>query len=274
MNKRILFLSALCAVSIANAGKALSSSPAKAAVVSDDSNGWNACVHTGHAWSLKSGVKNPDTAVFGVAVETALDDAKIGKSSFAGLALSKNLWSWLSAGVSYDLYSGFNYRAYHKGATAVVDTAGKEQVTAAFERSFDLNHSSALFNVNLSLPEDWRMDVGSMSISPALGAGVGIGVNEVANFRMLDSAGAVRTVADNNSKASLAWHACGGLNFQAEDSNVGFGLNYRYYYGGKFASAGKYMLNNAANIAGEVTAKAWEGKVKAHQLQFALNWAF
>lgn len=262
MKKRILFLSALCAVAVsANA----------ASNGNGDDNGWNACAHMGHAWSLKSGLANPDTAVFATLASTDTDDAKLNKASFVGLGLNKQLWSWLSAGVSYDLYSGFSYRAFHKGGT----TGTVEKTGAVYSRSFDVNHSSAMLNVNLNLPEDWRMEVGSMSISPALGGGVGIGVNEVANFKAIDALGVITTSAANNSKASLAYHACGGLQFQAEDSNVGFGLNYRYYYGGKFASAGKYVFATTGTAAtDETSAKAWEGKVKAHQLQFALNWAF
>jgi opacity protein-like surface antigen len=267
MKKVYLLLAAFCAVALTSNAKALAASS------SADEAGWVCQASIGHAWSRDSGVVNPDTAVFTNAVETTLDDAKLGKSSFVGLSLDKNLWSWLSAGVSYDMYSGFKYNAHHETAVPLTAT-GVENLSIKFNRSFNVSHQAALFNVNFMLPESWAVSVADMNISPVLGAGVGVGISEVSNFQALTAAGNVATYAAPNSKADLAYQMNGGLMFQPEDGNVRFGVNYRYYNGGKFESAASYMFNDSNNNGTLVPSKAWTGKLKAHQVRLCLDFEF
>ncbi len=269
----------------ASNGKAMvaSSNSTSSKAASSSSFNWCSNVHIGHVWSTKAGVANPDVALFTPVADGDTDDSKLGRNSVVGLDLNWHVCDWFSVGVGYDVYTNpFVYHMHHTGATALTAAAGVESLgTAAvvFDRMFNLSHQSALFNVNLTLPEDWALSVGSMNISPVIGGGVGVGLSKVSDFKLVgwDDAGNLlrcTSVALPNSKASLAWQASGGINFQPEDSNVSFGVGYRYYQGGDFASAKTFALNDNTNNGTAVEMKAWTGKLKTHQVRMCLDWAF
>lgn len=243
---------------------------------SDDLN-WCGKVYSGFGFSAKGDVTNPSSVQFNTVASTDTDDKKLGKVGFIGVAVDRKLWSWVSAGVSFDMYTPFRYAAYHTGATAATGTG--EVLSTNYQRVFNVSHQSALFNVNLFAPEDWSFGVGSMNISPSIGAGVGVGVSEVRDFHAIGynstaTGGVVTTVALPNSKADVAWQASGGFKFQPEDSNVGFCVGYRYYYGGKFESAASYMLNDTTNTGSSVALTAWTGKIKVHEVRLGLDLSF
>lgn len=292
MKKLYLVLSVFClAATVVNAGGSVktmvaSSNPTKSSVAASASSDadWCGNVYVGHAWTSLAGVANPDTDKFTNVADSDTDNSKLGRGSFVGMSLNRHLWSWFSVGVSYDIYTSFAYHLHHAGATSLALTAGNEVIgtasqTVTFDRSFDLSHQSALFNVNLNLPEDWALSVGSMNISPVIGGGVGVGMSKVSNFKLTgwNTSGStlqVTSVALPNSKASLAWQASGGINFQPEDSNVSFGFGYRYYHGGDFASAKTFTLNDSTNDGAATEIAAWTGKLKTHQVRMCLDLEF
>lgn len=278
MKKMYLLLSAFLLSGLANA-KSTAAASASSNVSSDDYS-WCAHAYMGQSWTQLAGVANPSAAQFNAVASTDTDDAKLGKGSFVGLGVNRQLWSWVSVGTSSEFHTPYRYDMYHTGGAAATSAgAGTgEGLGTRFNRHFDLQHYSAMFNVNLHTPEDWSMSVGSLNVSLAVGGSVGVGVNEVRNFYSEGYAATAlyqkTSVALPNSKASLAWAANGGLNFVSEDSNVYFGLAYRYYYGGKFASSATFNLNDAANTGTAVALTAWEGKLKAHQAMMTVGLEF
>ena len=318
-----LVLSAFCVVAAFEAVAAKETASAvktvKHHLVSDDAreelNKWDGAVSFGYAWSMNSGLKNPNAAQFNTATVAGTkgpgfsdsdssssnnnsnpDNSNLGKAAYVGLSLNRRVCSWFYLGVEGNLYSPFNYGLYHSGATPATDyqntTAGTAEVLGVnpsvsgtatagnYARTFTLNHQSFLFNVYLTLPEDWKLTVRTMDIAPVIGAGVGAGLNRVTNFQSVgynvvtSDLLQVTTLSLPNFKAGLAWQADIGLNFQPEGGDLSFGIGYRYYNGGKFASSDSFMLNDSVNVGNLVKLTAWEGHLKTNQVRMCLDFEF
>ncbi len=294
MKNLCLLLSAFC-VATTNVDAAKEMSSNRHEEVSDAA--WCASVYTGGAFSMTAGINNPSAVQFnqGAPVTDSNDstvndgdNSKLGKmSSFIGLAVGRQFFTeWLHASVSYEFYTPFNYNKYNTGATLATGPLASPVVAGEiladhYDRSFQLNHQSALFNLEFCLPENWSWDVSGMNISPVLGGGVGVGVNTVTNFQAVGWRSGttlpqlqLTTLSQPKTKAGFAWQVNAGFNFRPEDSDISFSLAYRFYEGGKFATQSVYMLNDATNIGNAVELSAWTGKLRTNQFVMCLDFQF
>ena len=82
----------------------------------------------------------------------------------------------------------------------------------------------------------------------------------------------VTSVCANRISKSLAWRIEAGLKFDSLDSHVSFGVSYRYYCGGQFASGTTYMFTDLAN-AGAIynNLPSWKGVLKTNQIKLYIN---
>lgn len=283
-NNVYLLLSVFClAAAPIQAGKSMDQSSRHE---EENSSPWRAGANVGYL-RAKLTLDNPSAVQFNTATTPAGDPNNSSNAGVVGLSLDRNLFcDWLSAGVSYDIYSQFNYDEYVTANTQATGggALGVNEIlsdsTIPYARSFALNHQSAMFNVNFHVPADWAMSVRSMNVSPVLGAGVGAGLSRVVNFQSVGwsaaSAGVLQltSLAPNNSHVSVAWQATAGLNFQPADSSLSFSFVYRYYEAQKYETSNKFMLNDATNKGAQATLTAWTGKIKTQQVRMCLDFEF
>ena len=284
-NNVYLLLSAFClAAAPIQAGKSMDQSSRHE---EENSSPWRAGVNTGYL-RAKLTLDNPSGVQFNTATTPAGDPNNSSNAGVVGLSLDRNLFcDWLSAGLSYDVYSQFNYDEYVTANTQATGSgAGTHEILAAaaapYARSFALNHQSAMFNLNFHVPADWALSVRSMNVSPVLGAGVGAGISRVVNFQSVGWSSAtassgvlqVTTLAPNNSHVSVAWQATAGFNFQPADSSLSFSFIYRYYEAQKYETSNQFMLNDVTNGGDLATLSAWTGKIKTQQVRMCLDFEF
>jgi len=235
---------------------------------------WCNSSYVGYAWSMKSGLVNPDITKFNQVAAGDTDDAPLSNVSYAGISLGRRVFKWLTASFSYEIFNGFNYQSYHKNGTL----AGNPTTSVDFLRTFSLIHQSALLNFYIDFPSSWQTTVGNINISPELGGGLGVGVNQLNNFQTLTFANVTPTVALTtlgllNIKTSLAWFVNIGISFQPKGTDANFGFGYRYYNGGKFSTSSKYILNDV-NDQSIVDLAAWTGTIRTNQFKLFLDFDF
>jgi len=292
-----LLLSAFCVVAAfeAAAAKEGASKPARNDDQDEVVNSWDTDAYFGYAFSMNNHLKNPSTVQFnqGVVPTTTSNDsddnnnpesAKMGDATLVGVAINYNCCSWFTLGISGELYTPFTYALAHSGATLATGagTAGTNEILGKnYLRSFTLNHQAFLFNVYFHLPERLAWNVGGVNVTPLIGGGVGVGLNKVTNFQTtgwstVSTAGILQytTIALPNLKASVAWQATAGLNFQPEGSDMSFGVTYRFKDEGKFSTGTQYQLNDNANYGKVVTLDAWTGKLRTNEVAMFVNFEF
>jgi len=240
---------------------------------------------------MSAHLDNPNTAQFNTTSGVTSDNnsTKLSKlASGVGLAVYRDcFWDWLQAGVSYEFYTPLYYAKHETNAaisTGVAVGAATEYLGPNYERSFTLNNQSALFNLEFGLPRNWAWEVGSMSITPIIGAGVGLGVNTVSNFQAVGWSAAtgssnlqLTTISRPKTHVSFAWQVNAGFNFRPVDSDLSFSLAYRFYDGGHFETQSNFMLNDsvsAIDFGKEVALTAWTGRLRANEVVMCLDFQF
>lgn len=252
---------------------------------------WYTDAQIGHGWTRNAGVCNPDTSFWDGASEGY--DSDLGHSGFTGVVVGRQMCRWSALEFEYDLFQTMGYQKYQTTTTAG-STAGFTGTKRM--RFFNVDHQAALVNVKLLAPKDWALNVKGLKVAPTLGAGLGLGINTMSNFHTVGynqvedvaistsgtaitstttlALGSTTSIALPQTKIGLAWQANFGLTFQPANSDTTFGVLYRYYEGGKFASAGKFMLNTADQGGAQVAGAAWTGKLKMHQLVIKVECPF
>ena len=298
MKNLCLLLSAFCLVpSLASAGrdKDMNSSRQQDRHSEEsDAPAWRGVGYIVAAIPMDCDIVNPSTVQFNQPADTSTDNAKLGKlSSGVGLGVYRDFFcEWLQAGVTYEFYAPFYYAKHQADATAATGLTDSPAVSAEtlganYERSFTLNNQSAMFNLEFSLPRNWSWETCNMSISPMLGAGVGLGVNTVSNFQAVGwssnvtsgtPAGVLQltTVSRPKTHVGVAWQVNAGFNFRPVDSDLSFALAYRYYNGGKFSTQSSFMLNDnvLADQGNEIALTAWTCKLRTNQVVMCLDFQF
>lgn len=240
----------------------------------DDHYQWNSRGYSGYAWAKNAGVVNPDLASFENVAANDTDDGKLSNVPFGGFAVLRNLYDWLSLGFSFETYGLFAYQRSHLNSFSAITT--KEFVGKNFSRTFTLSHQSAMIEMFLKLPKKWRVMLGNMQIKPVLGGGLGVGITnlfdfQTSSFDVVHFDTQLTTIGENNIKKSLAWCFETGINFQTISSDVSFGISYRYYHGGKFASGTRYQFNDILNLGKTLVLPAWTGVIKANELKIYIS---
>lgn len=255
---------------------------------------WRGTVSLIAAIPMSAHLENPSAVQFnqtsGVSTCCDSNSTKLSKlASGVNLAVYRDLyWDWLQAGVSYEFYTPFYYARHETGAALATGAVAlpAENLGQNYERSFTLNNQSALFNLEFGLPRNWAWEVCSTSITPILGAGVGLGVNTVSNFQAVgwSTTGTVgtgvlqlTTISRPKTHVSFAWQVNAGFNFRPVDSDLSFSLAYRFYDGGHFETQSSFMLNDnvsAIDFGKEVELTAWTGRLRANEVVMSLDFQF
>lgn len=235
---------------------------------------WSNSSYVGYAWSLKPGLVNPDTTKFTKVAPGDTDDLEMTNVSYAGISLGRHIFKCLLVSLSYEIFNSFNYQKYHSGGSL----PGSTVLDTNFLRSFSITHQSVLLNLSIDFPDKWKKQWGDVNIMPALGAGLGVGINLMSGFQTLVFSGtppvaALTTQGLLNLKNSLAWYVNVGISFQPTDTEANFGIAYRYYNGGKFSSGSRYVINDS-NEEALVDLAAWTGIIKTNQIKLFLNFDF
>lgn len=235
---------------------------------------WSNSSYVGYAWSLKSGIVNPDVSKFSKVAPGDTDDTPLTNVSYAGISLGRHVCKWLTVSFSYEIFNSFNYQSYHMGGSL----PGKTTLNTDFLRSFAVLHQSALINFYLELPKKYKAIIGDLVVEPVIGSGLGVGINQMSAFQTFAYTGtpAVATISTQgfiNVQNSLAWYVNIGLSFQPKGTAANFGVAYRYYNGGKFSSSSQYIINDSNEEALENLA-AWTGTIRTNQLRLFLDFDF
>ncbi len=243
---------------------------------------WKTYAYSGYAWSKKAGIVNPAPLYFTNVLPGDTDDSNLSNANFIGIALHYNLNRFHTLGASYESYATFNYQKFHnRGSLAVEDI----DLNSGYERQFFMNHQSAMLEGYLKFPARWGVILGGLNITPLVGAAVGVGINnlfgfEAISFRREDFVNdtLITSIAKNNIKKGMAWRIETGLNFESCNSNVSFGVSYRYYDGGRFATSNLYLTNGYSLIAPPIDSLTvlppWTGKFKTNQIKMYINVSF
>lgn len=234
---------------------------------------WINSAYVGYGWPMRPGLVNPDEAKFHKVGPGDTDDIAMTGASYSGILLGKQVSTWLTLGISYDIYNNFNYQGYHTNGVSAVDGS---QIN--FMRSFSITHQSMLFNFYLHFPKSSKKMVGKIGITPILGGGLGIGINNMSSFQTFTFTGnpvetKLTTLALINTKSSLAGYFNLGVGFSPEGTPANFGIGYRCYYGGTFSSGNKYTINDS-HEAELLILPPWTGKLKVNQIKIFLDFDF
>lgn len=237
-------------------------------------NQWSNSSYVGYAWSMKAGIKNPDENKFIRVAPGGSDDIMPSNTSYAGISLGRKIGKHVVLSISYDIFNGLGFQNYYTGGSL----PGHNNQDTNFLRSFALAHQSILLNLALNLPDKWQCSVSDLNIKPVVGAGLGVGVNQVSNFQViifsdLPSSVQISTIGLTNIKSSLAWYVNVGVGFQPKGTAAYFGVAYRYYNGGAFSSGSKFVVTDS-NEGSLVDVAPWTGTLKTNQIKLFLEFDF
>ena len=240
---------------------------------------WMTSSYVGYAWSGLAGIANPNPKQFNAVKPGDTDDGNFGNVAYAGFSLSRKFSKYYLLSFSYDVYGAFVYRRYHQTATAPERQAGVEILGIPYSRSFSLDHQGALFNLILDLPKKFEYVYKEMHLKPACSGGIGMGISKVKNFQSLGFTDIVpysqiTTISPTSTTINFAWQCTVGLGMRPRNSAVSFGVAYRYYNGGRFASSNIFILNDDENMGQPVQLTAWSGKLRTQQLKMYINAEF
>ncbi len=234
---------------------------------------WHSYAYSGYAWSKKAGFINPDPTIFATPTE-GNDDNILRNAPFGGMALQRSIFSWLDFGFSYDFYAIFAYQKFHNSALQQIESL--EFLSGQYQRQFSLQHQSAMVDLFLKFPKSWCIARNDLLFSPVVGGSVGVGINNMMGFRTINhnffaQNTNITSIAKNNISKSWAWRLEAGLKFESLNSNLAFGVTYRYYCGGRFTSGTKYMLGDIFSPGEIVYLPAWQGVLKTNQIKLYIN---
>lgn len=279
--KRVFSLCLMIGLSTINSVNSAAFSQKEEGILSEDelySNNWTSFAYSGYTWSKNAGIVNPDPAVFTSVGPGDTDDSTVSNCPFSGTSLVRNVNDWLVIGMSYEVYGLFTYQRYH--ADGIAATAPQREILGPnYVRSFSLSHQSVMTQFYLKLPKAWKTTLGKTNIRPVLGGGVGIGITNFFDFQTLSydvetGDTAITTLGANNINKSFAWRVECGVNFKTINSGTSFGINYRYYHGGKFSSGSRYQLNDTQSEGSVIGFPPWTGVIRANQIKLYISVEF
>lgn len=240
---------------------------------------WTTSSYVGYAWSRNTNLRATNPANFNQPVIGDTNNNNLGNVPYAGFSLSRRFRKIYKIGFSYDVYGNFLYRKYHPLGVAPTPAAGVEVLGIPYSRSFALDHQGVLFNLGLKLPDKYSLVIKNMYIKPEISGGLGVGISKVKSFQALGYINTapysqLTTLGPVNSTKKLAWQFTLGLSLYPKNSAVSFGIAYRYYYGGKFASSNVFVLNDGYNHGLPADLGVWTGVLKTQQLKMYINAEF
>jgi opacity protein-like surface antigen len=176
---------------------------------------------------------------------------------------------FFGAGVGYQWTSWFR-----------TDVTGEYRGKAGFHAldSF-FNTGSALYNTNAytASKSEWvalanaYIDLGTWwSITPFIGAGVGVAFNTIEHFRDTNVIAGGGGWADTGRQTSLAWALHAGASYRAS-SNLAVELSYRYLNVGN-AHSGTLVNLDPSFSSGNPLAPVTFHNIQSHDLMLGLRW--
>jgi len=113
------------------------------------------------------------------------------------------------------------------------------------------------------------IDLGTWwSITPYIGAGVGVAFNTIEHFRDTNVIAGGGGWADTGTQTSLAWALHAGASYRVS-SNLALDLSYRYLNVGNARSG---ILQNLDPTVGNPTAPMTFHNIQSHDLMLGLRW--
>jgi len=224
-------------------------------------NAWDTDLYFGYAFPMKLNYQSF------ISVTSDVNIADSGNATLIGLAVNYNCCSWFTLGVSGELYTPFNYSFW-----ANVNGGGGVCVPLT------LNHQAFLFNAYFHLPERLAWQLCSVNLTPLIGGGVGVGLNKVTGIQLTsaDPNLLYTAIVLPNFKASVAWQATAGLNFQPEGSDISFGVTYRFKDEGKFNGSTQAQVNDRTHLGQIIINDNGYGiiKLRTNEVGMFLNFEF
>jgi len=229
---------------------------------------WYAFVGTGFAWTLNTGVSNPDPTNWDFANEGY--DSDLGHGGFYSLGFGRSITDYLHLDLSYTNYATMHYQKYQTGQGTKIGSTGNTRT-----RFFDVDSQSVLINFILQPIEGtFTAQLGDVSVFPFIGAGIGAGFNRVTNFHTVSSLGSVTTIGDPNNNTDFAWQGTVGLTAHPNCSHLYLDVGYRYFDGGKFKSADVFTINTPGSLGAKASAAPLQGRFKSNQAYANLRYMF
>lgn len=231
---------------------------------------WQAFGGAGFAWSMDANICAGSDWAQGAEGFCG----KLGESPFYFVGFSKNIWrDWLNIGFKYTAYNGFTYQK-HQTRTAAFSA---DFPYLNYTRSFDLDNTSYLFNVNF-IPQFECLE--NKYVAPVVGFGLGISHFILKHYTTVGyttindiAVGSTATLGKYNTNNSFAAEATVGLQSVCSE-NVSFGVFYNFYYGGRFSGPCRVIENGLTTQGAEVAISRFCGTLKTNQLAFKLEWNF
>lgn len=227
------------------------------------SSDWYGIIGAGYAWSMNTGIENPDTSFWDPAIEGY--NANLGNSPFITIGVGKTFCNMFCFDVGYSYYQTFHYQKFQTGTADTMGFTGSSRT-----RFFDLDHMNVLANFSY-YSTCFAYDFCFARFTPFVGAGIGLGINRVSNFHtvgLTNNVGSTTSIGRATTKTSFAWQATGGIEIRPTCSALSIDIGYHYYDGGRFEGP-SLILSNTLGTA--QNGSPWKGRLKANEVFLTLN---
>ncbi|MCC5831874.1 MAG: porin family protein [Chlamydiales bacterium] len=237
---------------------------------------WYGVVGAGYAWSMKTGIDNPDPSYWDFSNEGYNADLK--ESPFFYIGFGRQVCG-LDFDLTYSYYETFHYQKFQTGVSPTPGFTGEART-----RFFDLNHQNLLFSIGYT--PTWEClcwEFCDIRVRPHFGAGIGLGISHIDNFRTVSYVtlgeeeelgfGSTTSIGNRVRNTSFAWRVLASLRFSLPCA-LTLDVGYRYYDGGCFEGPSRIAIN-AAEFEGRLdSGKPWKGRLKTNELFLNLIFSF
>lgn len=241
----------------------------------DACSNWHAIVGAGYAFSNETDIHHGDD--FELTNEGYRQD--LGNVPFFTIGVGHTVCQWLDIDASYSYYQTFHYQKYQTPSPLTPPTR-ISNVLLNQTRYFDLDHQNVMFDFTIDPASCFSCDCCCFKIRPIVGAGIGVGINHISNFRTVGfdrfaEVGSEALSEPTTSNCSFAWRVLAAIRFSnCYCEALSFDLGYRYYDGGEFKSSHKSVVNVTGIPGSVIDVSAWEGRLRTNEVYGSFNWAF
>ncbi|MFC3907529.1 outer membrane protein [Legionella dresdenensis] len=234
-----------------------------------------------------SASRNADIRVFSGVWDNAAQgyNNDLGSTALLFAGVGYYITDYLSIDARYEHRGDYRYKQYQTGA----NTGTSGFTGSARTRFFDVSSDAAMFSAwldlgNLSPQLQWAAN--GITITPFVGAGLGVDYLDVSNFRTVGNSfvdgnqvlrSEVSSINQTTTDSAFAWHVGAGLAAQLTPK-TSLAVGYNYFDGGKLPFP-NYITSsttspNAALGRNGVTVPAWDGRLTANEVYAELRVRF
>jgi opacity protein-like surface antigen len=215
--------------------------------------GWYLRGYIGQSNQFVNSISHPS---FATAPQfTFFDKGGFDSAPFFGAGVGYQWNSWFRT----DLTGEYRGKAGFHALDSYYDTVNAGYRTNDYTAS--KSEWVALANAYIDLGTWW-------SITPFIGAGVGVAFNTIEHFRDTNVIAGGGGWADTGTQTSLAWALHAGASYRVS-SNLALDLSYRYLNVGNARSG---ILQNLDPTVGNPTAPVTFHNIQSHDLMLGLRW--